>query len=642
MVSTFSTLLRIELIGTGDQSGVWGVTTNRNLGELLEAAIAGRLAYTHPDTGDPVLSTNAGLVDEARNMILDVSGLLTADRNLICPTSAKLYVIRNGTTGGFSVTLKTAAGTGVEVASGATRVVFCDGTNVVDANLALQQSIDNLTLNAILRDGTVVATANLPMGGNRHTGVGDATARNEYATVGQIQDGAVVFVPAAGVGGTANTIALAPSPAITAYAVGQRFGFVIEATNTDVVTASVSGLGAMPIRKENGLGLAPGDFPAGALAEIVYNGTLFLTAGAINVPRLTSPNLFTGSPLTVERSGGVALAVRAPDDNEANLQLDSNRSAAGGALGDIEFRWDGTNVAFIRAIAGDDAVNKDEGDLQFVTRGGGVNHEPLRLHQEGGAAFGPNVVGGGDRGAGTANAQAWYGNNAFLLPNYIAGLELSNAADTAHDVTIASGSAADSTNVEMLPLSAPQTIQIDNAADRVDGSTLDPDTVYYILVGRDGTSQVSGFSKVTTKPAAWDTFRVRGAVVTDASSNIINNRFMTVLSDNRERFVSEQITTVVSATASIATGLTKSPNYMTLAYVCLAADGGYSVGDRILVDQLASSIAIITYVGQNVGSTAVTINTQSVNGLQLPLKNNLNRFSAIEASWAYELVLETL
>jgi len=49
MASTYSSRLRIELIGTGEQSGTWGVTTNTNLGTLTEEAIAGLAALTMTD-----------------------------------------------------------------------------------------------------------------------------------------------------------------------------------------------------------------------------------------------------------------------------------------------------------------------------------------------------------------------------------------------------------------------------------------------------------------------------------------------------------------------------------------------------------------------------------------------------------------
>jgi hypothetical protein len=118
-------------MGSGDQSGTWGTTTNTNLGTLIEAAIAGRAAVSMTDA-DYTLTTANGTADEARNMILNISGALTATRNVICPAVSKLYVVKNATTGGQSIILKTSAGTGVTIGNGFTSLVFCDGTNVVE------------------------------------------------------------------------------------------------------------------------------------------------------------------------------------------------------------------------------------------------------------------------------------------------------------------------------------------------------------------------------------------------------------------------------------------------------------------------------------------------------------------------------
>jgi hypothetical protein len=132
MPSTYSSRLRLELMATGENPGTWGTTTNTNLGTLLESSIAGRAAVSMTDA-DYTLTANNGSADEARNMILNISGTLTATRNVICPTVSKLYFVRNATTGGQSIVIKTASGSGITVPNGATAAVFCDGTNVVDA-----------------------------------------------------------------------------------------------------------------------------------------------------------------------------------------------------------------------------------------------------------------------------------------------------------------------------------------------------------------------------------------------------------------------------------------------------------------------------------------------------------------------------
>lgn len=131
MASTYSTSLRLELMATGDQSGTWGDTTNTNLGTLLEQAITGVLSVAQGDVANLTLTSLNGASDQARNMVVNLTGAMTAARNVVVPTANKVYLIKNSTTGGFAVTVKTAAGSGVSVAAGTAQWVYCDGTNVV-------------------------------------------------------------------------------------------------------------------------------------------------------------------------------------------------------------------------------------------------------------------------------------------------------------------------------------------------------------------------------------------------------------------------------------------------------------------------------------------------------------------------------
>lgn len=146
MASSYSSSLRLELIGTGEQSGTWGDTTNRNLGTLLEQAIAGYSTVSMTDA-NYTLSVNNGTSDESRAAVLNItsSASLTATRNVVCPSVSKLYVVRNGTTGGRSIVFKTSGGTGVTIPNGAVTAVYCDGTNVNSAN----SFISALTANSV-------------------------------------------------------------------------------------------------------------------------------------------------------------------------------------------------------------------------------------------------------------------------------------------------------------------------------------------------------------------------------------------------------------------------------------------------------------------------------------------------------------
>jgi hypothetical protein len=155
VASTYSAL-KIELIGTGEQSGTWGTTTNANLGTAIEEAIVGYATANFTSDADLTISlTDTNASQTARNLVLNVtsSGSLTATRNLIVPTIEKPYYIFNNTSGSQSIVVKTSAGTGVTVPNGRKALVYTDGTNVVPVMNSLPVSA-TLTYQLPLTDGT--------------------------------------------------------------------------------------------------------------------------------------------------------------------------------------------------------------------------------------------------------------------------------------------------------------------------------------------------------------------------------------------------------------------------------------------------------------------------------------------------------
>jgi hypothetical protein len=161
MASTFSTTLRLELIGDGDQSGIWGQTTNTNLGTLLEQSITGVVSITMTNANYTLTSFN-GVSDEARNAVLVVGGTNAAVRDVIAPLVEKLYVVRNSTSGGFAVNIRAATGSSVSVPNGATVWVYCDGTNF---NAIGTESIGNFEVN-----GNLTVTGNTNAAAATYTG----------------------------------------------------------------------------------------------------------------------------------------------------------------------------------------------------------------------------------------------------------------------------------------------------------------------------------------------------------------------------------------------------------------------------------------------------------------------------------------
>ena len=132
MASTFSDL-KIELIGTGEQVGTWGSTTNVNLGTALEEAIveSADVAFSSSDVTLTLTNTNA--TQSARHLRLNLTGTSGGARQLILGSGCQIekpYIINNGLAD--AVTVKNTAGTGIAVPAGKSMWVYNNGTNVVE------------------------------------------------------------------------------------------------------------------------------------------------------------------------------------------------------------------------------------------------------------------------------------------------------------------------------------------------------------------------------------------------------------------------------------------------------------------------------------------------------------------------------
>ena len=163
MASTYSDL-KIELIGTGEQSGTWGTTTNLNLGTALGEAITGTANVAFSSADVTLTLTNTNTAQTARNLRLNLTGTSGGARNLILGSGCqieKLYLVNNGLAD--AVTVKNTSGSGVAVPAGKSMYVFNNAVDVVDV----------LTYFS----GTVVSSAATITGGTiNSTTIGASTA----------------------------------------------------------------------------------------------------------------------------------------------------------------------------------------------------------------------------------------------------------------------------------------------------------------------------------------------------------------------------------------------------------------------------------------------------------------------------------
>lgn len=110
------------------------------------------------------------------------TGLLTGNRDIIVPTTTQQYWVSNQTTGSYTLGIKTAAQSpAVEVAQGARAILYCDGTNVVDADTA------TIAIPvAVVQGGTGATTASGARTNLGATSIGNAVFTAANATAAQI------------------------------------------------------------------------------------------------------------------------------------------------------------------------------------------------------------------------------------------------------------------------------------------------------------------------------------------------------------------------------------------------------------------------------------------------------------------------
>jgi len=334
MSSTYSTNLAIELIGTGDQSGAWGTTTNNNLGTLLEQAISGYVTQAITDGADTVLTMTPGLSATARNIFIECTGVLTAARNLVVPANKKLYFIYNNTSGGYAVTVKVSGQTGVLVVNGSKVILVCNGTDVVNATSYLATT----SILPVSSGGTGVATLTGVAYGNGASAFTAATGAQIVSAIGATAvtnaTNATSATTATNLaGGTANQIAYQTGVGATGFltapsVVGSYLGWNGSALTWSTISTTTPNAATF---NDSGSGDASGiSFNGAAARTISYN-----TVGA---PSITGTN--ASGTWNISISGNAATATSATSATSA-----ASASTAGSVTNSVTFNNAGSGDA---------------------------------------------------------------------------------------------------------------------------------------------------------------------------------------------------------------------------------------------------------------------------------------------------------
>jgi hypothetical protein len=221
MASTYTTRNRLERQGTGENQDTWGTRLNERTFDMLDESIDGYLSKSVAGAADVTLTEFEGLTDESRQRMLNFTGVLTGNINVIVPTAEHWWFMRNSTTGSFTLTVKTTAGTGVVIDQGASVILYCDGTNVEYLTSAQGWGAEG------------------------------------YATVS---------------GTDTYTATLVPAP--LSYQTGMTVYVKFTNANTGAATINLNSLGAKAIHR-HGAVLTAGEIPVNGLVPLTYDGTQF-------------------------------------------------------------------------------------------------------------------------------------------------------------------------------------------------------------------------------------------------------------------------------------------------------------------------------------------------------------------------------
>ena len=293
-MTTYSTVLKLELPGDGQQVGTWGQTTNKNFGTLVEQAITGVRTINMIDANYTLTDLN-GTTDEARNAVIVATGTNNAVRKIVIPLNNKVYTISNQTTGGYAIQIGAVTGNYVTVPNGVVTSVYCDGTNTLTG---INGATDSFFVN-----GTLTVSANANVVGNT-------------SLIGTL-----------GVGGAAaftNTVGFSVTPTAPTQSPGTN---TTQLATTAFVQNVAGNLGTMSTQNANNVAITGG----------TINGTTIgaSTAAAITGTTVTASSQFSGpgTGLTGTASSlTVGAAVNATNSTNATNATNATNVVSGGTI----------------------------------------------------------------------------------------------------------------------------------------------------------------------------------------------------------------------------------------------------------------------------------------------------------------------
>ena len=377
MTSTYASNSGMEIIGTGDQSGTWGDTTNTNL-NIIDRLTNGVGSISLTGTTH-TLTTSNGAVSSGQYKVLVFGGTPSGTNTVtVSPnTNQHIYVVKNNS--GQSVVISQGTGSSVTVANGKSKIVYCDGAGagaaVVDITATFSMS------NVDITGGTITGITDLALadGGTgasdaatARTNLGLAIGTNVLAYDSNLQSFVNTFTLPT-VDGTANyyirtngsgTLEFAP----ISGALGGTVTSVSGSGGTTGLTLGggpITGSGTLTIGGT--LAVASGGTGSGVAATALSNlgGQAAITGAATTI---TSSNLTASRAVIANASGKVAVST--VTDTELGYVSGVTSSLQTQLNAKAPLTGTGTSGTWPISITGDAATTDGKSFGTFTAAGG--------------------------------------------------------------------------------------------------------------------------------------------------------------------------------------------------------------------------------------------------------------------------------
>jgi hypothetical protein len=294
---------------------------------------------------------------------------------------------------------------------------------------------------ALTKDGQSTPTANIGMGAFKITNLAAGTVASDAARLDQVQGGAATFITVTGTDTLTGTVV----PALSAYATGNQFSFLVANTNTGAVTINVDGIGSKAITRTGTTALVAGDMVAGQAIEIIYDGTRFQLVNGNSFTNLkvsgtlgvTGVATFTAQPIVSSLTASLPVFTDASKGlvsntmtGTGNVVMSTSPTLITPALGTpsalvgtnitgtaTSFNINGT-VGATTPAAGTFTSLTDSGNLTFTGTGNRITGDMSDATHANRVSFQSSVVNGS--------------TTPFIIPNgtgTIAGIVVANASD---------------------------------------------------------------------------------------------------------------------------------------------------------------------------------------------------------------------